>query len=106
QCRWIGAAVRSADCPGPGHRLTSEVEERPSITEWTEKCPRPTRIRRAIMRIVRGATVALVAMMMLGCAVGPDYQRPVSMKPQDLASTGMVSSEGTTIRFSSEKPLD
>ncbi len=50
------------------------------------------------------ATLALVALA--GCAVGPDYERPEAPRPANLDGLGMVSSEGTTIRFSQEKPLD
>jgi NodT family efflux transporter outer membrane factor (OMF) lipoprotein len=41
-----------------------------------------------------------------GCALGPDYERPVSARPQTFDGIGLVSTESSTIRLSGEKPLD
>ncbi|MBI3725470.1 efflux transporter outer membrane subunit [bacterium] len=58
------------------------------------------------MKTVPKAAIASLITLMSSCAVGPDYRRPVAAAPRTLASTGMVSSEEATIRFSADKPFD
>ncbi|HZU96518.1 MAG TPA: efflux transporter outer membrane subunit [Planctomycetota bacterium] len=55
-------------------------------------------------RLWRSATFTFL--IMSGCALGPDYERPAAPSPASLAATGMVSSEGATIRFTGAKPQD